>query len=95
MLAMITRMLRARIVPEVLFAVVVFSGTLLGRESSALPEVPPSVSEIVQRMLTHNEHQNQALLEFEAQRKFFAVNMRFKMDSTMVVQTVFPRPFSR
>jgi hypothetical protein len=92
--AMITRMLRARIVPEVLFAVVVFSGTLLGRESSAIPEVPPSVSEIVQRMLTHNEHQNQTLLEFEAQRKFFAVNMRFKMDSTMVVQTVFRRPDS-
>ena len=51
-----------------------------------------SVDDIVARMMTHNTVQDQALLGFRAERKFFAENIRFKLDSTMVVETVFRKP---
>jgi hypothetical protein len=92
---MMLEMLVARSVCKAFFVlVIVFNGTLLGRESGAIPVVLPSVSEIVERMMVHNERQNHALIEFRAQRKFFASNIRFKMDSTMIVQTVFRQPDS-
>jgi hypothetical protein len=68
------------------------SGTLLGRESSAIPAVPPPVSEIVERMMVHNEQQDRALMEFQMRRRFFAANTRFKIDSTIVVATAFRQP---
>jgi hypothetical protein len=91
---MMFEMLKARIVPIVFAIVLAFNGPLFARESSTTPAVLPSVSEIVERMMNHNERQNQALIEFRAQRKFFAANIRFKMDSTMVVETVFRQPDS-
>jgi hypothetical protein len=72
----------------------IFSGNLIAGESGAIPTAPPTVPEILQRMMVHNEQQAQALLEFQMRRKFFAENMRFKMDSTMVVDTVFQHPDS-
>src|SRR5215470_2042290 len=50
------------------------------------------VEEILDRMMARNAWQDRALLEFRAQRKFYAANVRFKTDSTMYVQTVFRRP---
>jgi hypothetical protein len=50
------------------------------------------VDEILNRMLARNEWQERALLEFQANRKFYAANTRFKTDSTLYVQTVFHRP---
>jgi hypothetical protein len=92
---MMLEMLLARSVCKAFFVLlIVFNGTLLAGESGAIPDVLPPVSEIVERMMAHNERQNQALIEFRAQRKFFASNIRFKMDSTMVVQTVFRQPDS-
>src|SRR2546425_612154 len=53
-----------------------------------------TAAEIVERMMAHNQQQARMLIEFRTQRKFFAANTRFKMDSTMVVQTVFRHPDS-
>ena len=93
--SMMLEMLVARSVCKAFFIlVIVFNGTLLAGESATIPDVLPSVSQIVERMMAHNEQQNQALVEFRAQRKFSASNIRFKMDSTMVVQTVFRQPDS-
>jgi hypothetical protein len=75
--------------------ILILSGALDGRESNANPTVSPSspsVSEIVERMMAHNEQQDRALMEFQMRRKFFAANTRFKIDSTMVVETAFRRP---
>jgi hypothetical protein len=84
-------MLKARLAFGVSL-VVILGGTLLGRESSAIPAVPPSVSEIVERMMAHNERQDRALMEFQMRRRFFAANTRFKLDSTIVVTTAFRQP---
>jgi len=43
-------------------------------------------------MTARNQWQDQALLEFRAQRRFYAANTRFNTDSTMDVHTVFRRP---
>ena len=58
----------------------------------ALPVKGQEVEDILTRMMVRNEWQDRALLEFRARRKFYAANTRFKMDSTMYVQTVFRRP---
>jgi hypothetical protein len=65
-------------------------GVLASQASSTLP----TTAEIVERMMQHNEQQDQALLAYRTQRKFFAANARFKLDSTMIVQTVFRKPDS-
>src|SRR2546430_16018261 len=54
----------------------------------------PTTAEIVERMMAHNEQQDRLLLGYRTQRKFFAANARFKLDSTMIVQTVFKKPDS-
>src|SRR5438309_7878197 len=54
----------------------------------------PTAAEIVERMMVHNQEQDRALLGYRTQRKFFAANARFKLDSTMIVQTVFRKPDS-
>jgi len=59
---------------------------------TAVPVKGQSVEEILSRMMSRNEWQDKALVEFRAQRKFFAQNTRFNQDSTMYVQTVFRRP---
>jgi hypothetical protein len=43
-------------------------------------------------MVARNEWQERALVEYRVRRKFYAVNQRFKSESTMVVETVFRRP---
>src|SRR5947207_3021206 len=58
----------------------------------ALPVHAQAVDEILRRMMARNEWQDRALLEFRAQRRFYAMNARFKTDSTMYVQTVFRHP---
>jgi hypothetical protein len=42
--------------------------------------------------MARNEWQERALVEYRARRKFYAVNKRFKAESTMTVDTVFRRP---
>jgi hypothetical protein len=84
-------MFKARITFGTLL-ILILSGALNGRESKPIPAGSPSVSEIVDRMMAHNEQQDRALLEFQMRRKFFAANTRFKIDSTMVVETEFRRP---
>jgi hypothetical protein len=59
---------------------------------TALPLRGEAVEEILSRMMARNEWQDKALLQFRAKRKFYAANIRFKTDSTMLVQTVFRRP---
>lgn len=51
-----------------------------------------TVDDILNRMMARNEWQDGALVEFRAQRKFYAANTRFKTASTMYVQTVFRSP---
>jgi hypothetical protein len=58
----------------------------------SMPVYAQGVDEILNRMMERNEWQDRALLEYRANRKFFAANLRFKTDSTMYVQTVFRRP---
>src|SRR5262245_38643650 len=43
-----------------------------------LPGHAQTVDEILGRMLARNEWQDRALLEFQARRKFYAANIRFK-----------------
>jgi hypothetical protein len=58
----------------------------------AVPAHAQGVEEILDRMMARNAWQDRALLEFRADRKFYAANVRFKTDSTMYVQTVFRQP---
>jgi negative regulator of sigma E activity len=51
-----------------------------------------TLEEILARMMERNAWQDRALLEYRAQRKFYAANQRFKTDSTMHVQTTYRRP---
>jgi len=57
-----------------------------------IPVHAQGLEEILDRMMTRNAWQDRALLEFRADRKFYAANVRFKTDSTMYVQTVFRQP---
>jgi hypothetical protein len=50
------------------------------------------LKEILDRMMARNEWQDRALLEYRVRRKFYAVNRRFKAESTMLVDTVFRAP---
>jgi hypothetical protein len=45
-------------------------------------------------MKSHDEYQDKRLLGYRAERNLAAANLRFKMDATLVVQTVFQRPDS-
>jgi hypothetical protein len=58
----------------------------------AIPLRAENVDEILARMLSRNEWQSKTLLQFQAQRKFYAKNVRFNTDSTMYVQTTFRHP---
>ena len=70
----------------------IFAARPLGAQTPSTPQTTPTLQEILDRMLARNAMQDRTLLEFRASRKFYAANVRFKMDSTMYVQTVFRRP---
>jgi outer membrane lipoprotein-sorting protein len=55
-------------------------------------ENAPNVDEILERMKAHDEWQQRYLIEYQAQRKFSATNLRFKEDATLEVRTTFRRP---
>ena len=57
-------------------------------------EAVPSVDEILVRMKYHDEWQQRYLLEYRAQRKFHAANLRFNEDATLEVMTTFRRPYT-
>jgi hypothetical protein len=59
---------------------------------TVLPLGAQTVDDIVAHMMIRNSWQDKTLVEFRAQRKFYASNARFKTDSTMYVQTVFRQP---
>ncbi len=47
---------------------------------------------ILERMMAHNEWQGKQLVEYQTIRTFYAANPRFKIDSTMLVETTFKKP---
>jgi hypothetical protein len=55
-------------------------------------EAVPNMDEIPDRMKDHDEWQARYLVEYRAQRKFHAANLRFKEDATLEVMTTFRRP---
>src|SRR5436190_17944422 len=67
--------------------------------ASQEPSVPvvqqeevPNMDEILNRMKDYDEWQERYLVEYRAQRKFHAENLRFKEDATLDVLTTFRRP---
>ena len=52
----------------------------------------PNMDEILNRMKDYDEWQERYLVEYRAQRKFHAENLRFKEDATLEVMTTFRRP---
>ena len=52
----------------------------------------PNMDEILNRMKDYDEWQERYLVEYRAQRKFRAENLRFKEDATLEVMTTFRRP---
>src|ERR1700733_8989393 len=77
------------IVRSFLSVILIFCASLASQAAT-----PPTIEEIVQRMMAHNEQQDRALLGYSTQRRFFAANLRFKVDSTMIVHTEFRKPDS-
>jgi len=52
----------------------------------------PNMDEILDRMKDHDDWQAWYLVEYRAQRKFHAANLRFNEDATLEVMTTFRRP---
>ena len=52
------------------------------------------VDELLARMMAHRRWQDLALREYQAHRLFYATNQRFKIDSTLEVDTIFRSPGS-
>lgn len=66
----------------------------LGFVSIAVPafgDKDPPVETILERMMAHNEWQTTQLLEYKALRMFYAANPRFRIDSSMLVETSFKK----
>jgi hypothetical protein len=74
------------------YALLIFAASPLRAQTPSGAQTAPSLQQILDRMLARNAVQDRTLLEFRASRKFYAANTRFKVDSTMYVQTVFQRP---
>jgi len=55
-------------------------------------ETAPTVDEILDRMKAHDEWQRLYLIEYQAQRRFSATNLKFKEDAMLEVRTTFRRP---
>src|SRR4030095_3589549 len=79
-----------------IFGVCLFTFATYGFGEQSVPlgqqENAPNVHEILLRMKAHDEWQGQYLIEYRAQRKFSATNVRFKEDATLEVLTTFRRP---
>ena len=79
-----------------IFAFCLFTAATYGLGGQSVPlvqqENAPNVDEILVRMRAHDEWQGQYLIEYRAQRKFSATNVRFKEDATLEVLTTFRRP---
>ena len=56
-------------------------------------ETQPSLGKIVARMVAYRQWQDDALREYQAQRRFYAWNERFNIDSTLEVRTIFRWPY--
>jgi hypothetical protein len=52
----------------------------------------PELNEILNHMRAHDEWQNQRLLEYQVDRRFYAANPRFKQESVLEARTVFRQP---
>ena len=50
------------------------------------------INEILNLMSAHDQWQDRYLIEYEAFRKFYGANQRFKMESVLEVKTVFRQP---
>jgi len=57
-------------------------------------ESQPSLGKIVARMVAYRQWQDDALREYHAQRRFYAWNERFNIDSTLEVWTICRWPYS-
>jgi len=57
-----------------------------------IQEDVPNMDEILDRMKDYDDWQARYLVEYRAQRKFHAENLRFKEDATLEVMTTFRRP---
>src|SRR5438093_12863786 len=79
-----------------IFGLCVFTFEIRGFGGQSVPMVQqedaPSVDEILDRMKAHDEWQRRYLIEYRAQRKFSATNLRFKEEATLEVRTTFRRP---
>jgi hypothetical protein len=73
-------------------ALIKISGSFVLFLLSVHPVHAQNLDEILTRMMSRNQWQDNNLMEFRSQRKFYAKNVRFKTDSTMYVETVFRRP---
>src|SRR3972149_170379 len=78
------------------FGFFLFTSTASSFGEQSVPMVQqedaPSVDEILNRMKAHDEWQRLYLIEYRAERKFHAANLRFKEDATLEVRTTFRRP---
>ena len=79
-----------------IFGFFLFTSTASSFGEQSVPMVQqedaPSVDEILNRMKAHDEWQRLYLIEYRAERKFHAANLRFKEDATLEVRTTFRRP---
>jgi hypothetical protein len=66
------------------------SATAGGRPAN---DIPP-LEVILQRMRAHDDWQHRHLLEYQVKRTFHAANLRFNLESTLEVRTVFRKPDS-
>ena len=84
------------ILHALIFGFFLFTSTASSFGEQSVPMVQqedaPSVDEILNRMKAHDEWQRLYLIEYRAERKFHAANLRFKEDATLEVRTTFRRP---
>src|SRR5207249_36118 len=82
--------------PGMIFGFCLFTFATYGFGEQSVSKVQqedtPSVDEILDRMKAHDEWQQRYLIEYRAQRKFSATNLRFKEEATLEVRTTFRRP---
>jgi hypothetical protein len=64
-----------------------------GASTKQASEILP-VEQIVARMVAHGQWQKQSMLGYKALRRFQAANIRFGVESTMDVMTIFRQPES-
>jgi hypothetical protein len=75
--------------------IILFNLFLLASVTSGVQKNPPASAElndILNRMAVHEEWQIHHLVEYEVNRKFYAANARFNLESVLEVKTRFKRP---